>query len=264
MRRVLEPGSGPMPTQPRIVLNTPVGLRVVEELPQQHRDDRRDDDRQVGEGAVEAPAAPDLAHQHRQDDRDREAEDAAPAARTRAVLRDGDAEQRVGQHALRSCRARPRSGSMTRFVSWKLMTTARTIGNQAKTPNTTSIGSRNTSVLRPSRVIRERRARRRGATRAAGPRARRGRGCRVGQRAHALRSPVAPVDPGGVVEDASPGRPCADESGPRRCRGPVIDAGGSALRRGSPGPAVLAASSSASMSAFSSVSTACTTGSRAA
>ena len=35
-------GCGGMPNQPSTVLNTPFGIGAVEELPQQHRDDRRD------------------------------------------------------------------------------------------------------------------------------------------------------------------------------------------------------------------------------
>ena len=49
--------------------------RVVERLPEQHGDDRRDHDRQVGERAVDAAEAPHLAHQHGGDERDRVAED---------------------------------------------------------------------------------------------------------------------------------------------------------------------------------------------
>ena len=43
-------------------------------------------------------------------------------------------------------------GAETRFVSWTLMTSDRTIGNQEKTPKISSNGSRKTSVLSPSRL----------------------------------------------------------------------------------------------------------------
>src|SRR6478752_3533723 len=50
-------------------------------------------------------------------------------------------------------------GSDTRLVSWTLITKPRRIGYQANTPNTSRNGSRKTSVLRPSRVMRRRRVR---------------------------------------------------------------------------------------------------------
>ena len=51
------------------------------------------------------------------------------------------------EDAARSCPGRRRPRVETRFVSWKLMTTASTIGNHEKTPKMRSSGSRNTRVL---------------------------------------------------------------------------------------------------------------------
>ena len=133
-------GCGGMPTQPRIVLKTPGRARVVEELPEQHRDDRRDDDRQVGERAVEALAAAHLAHEHRHEDRQREPEDEREQREVQGV-EDRGAEQRVVQHVRRSCRGRP-TRRVIRFVFWKLMTTDCTIGDQLKIAKTRSIGAR--------------------------------------------------------------------------------------------------------------------------
>ena len=86
--------------------------------------------------------APDLAHQHGEDDRDREAEDEREHREPGGVA-DGDPEQRVGEHALEVLEADERSARMTRFVSWTLMTNARTIGNHANSPKMTRNGSRN-------------------------------------------------------------------------------------------------------------------------
>ena len=74
-RRALQPGLGrdADPAEDRV--EHALGPRVVEELPQQHRDDRRHDDRQVGERRVEPLAAAHLAHEHGGDERDRVAED---------------------------------------------------------------------------------------------------------------------------------------------------------------------------------------------
>ena len=65
-------------------------------------------------------------------------------------VRDGDAEQRVGEDAPEVVEARPRWARDTRFVSWKLITSARTIGNHANTPNTTgtAAGTRACSARR--------------------------------------------------------------------------------------------------------------------
>ncbi len=47
-------------------------------------------------------------------------------------------------------------GSDTRFVSWRLITNARMIGNQEKSPKMTSNGRMNANVLSPSRLNRAR------------------------------------------------------------------------------------------------------------
>src|SRR6476659_1189255 len=52
-------------------------------------------------------------------------------------------------------------GSDTRFVCWNAITSARTIGNQAKTPKITRSGTRNTKAARPSLLTRRRTDRRR-------------------------------------------------------------------------------------------------------
>ena len=71
-----------------------VWIRVVEELPEQHRDDRRDDDRQVGEGAVEALEPLHLAHEHGHEDGQRESEDEREQREVEGV-EDRLAEQRI-------------------------------------------------------------------------------------------------------------------------------------------------------------------------
>ena len=144
-------GTGPRPTDARIVLNAPVGLALVEDLPQQHRNDRGNDYGQIGEGAVEALEAARLAHDHRQDQRDRIADDERQEGEIGGVGY-GLAEQRVGQDVGEVVQAdEGRCG--TRFVCWTPITNERRIGNQEKTPKTTSSGSRKTNLLSPSRLI---------------------------------------------------------------------------------------------------------------
>ena len=80
---------------------------VVEGLPKQDGDDRRDDDRQVRERAVEAATAAHLAHQHGRHERYRVAEDEREQREVRRVL-DRDREQRVSDHGTEVVEPNPR------------------------------------------------------------------------------------------------------------------------------------------------------------
>ena len=209
----------------------------------------------------------DLAHQHREDDRDGEAEHEREQ-REPGGVRDGDA-QNCGSASTRRKLSRPTQvGSDTRFVSWKLITTARTIGNQANTPNTTRNGSRNASVPSPSRVIRSRRVRRPGVAAAAAGGAEM---TPVPPRSAFPCAPATCLDRRTLARRA-PGRermPAVRETRAATGRAPAVP--GPRMPVGCDQPAsriawtwAFAASSRASMSAFLSVSTAWTTGSRAA
>ena len=123
-------------------------LGVVEDLPQQHGDGRRDDDRQVGEQRVQAarrggrrssapprPAGPGSRRP-------------APAPRTTGCS--ARRSRAAGRRAPRgSCRGRRTRRAVTRLVCWTLITNDRTIGHHEKSPKTSSIGSRKTSVGQP-------------------------------------------------------------------------------------------------------------------
>ena len=131
-----------------MVLNTPVSPPLVEGLPEQHRDDRRDHDRQVGERAVEAAAAAHLAHQHGRDERDRVAEDAARAARSTRCSRPRSAA--AGRRApARKLSSPTQVAGCTRFVCCSDMITVRTIGYHENAPKISSRGSRKTTVVSP-------------------------------------------------------------------------------------------------------------------
>ena len=128
-----------------------------------------------------------------------------------------------------SCPGPRTTGSDTRFVSWTLMTTARTIGSHENTPKMTSSGSRNTSVLRPSRITRA--ARRRG-----------GDGLRVvDRRRRRVMEPMAPN--GRIPVGAGEMARAPSLTGGRAVAGAAIPPGGAAAamrrlgrRPGWPGP----------------------------
>ena len=60
--------------------------RVVERLPEEDRDHGRDDDREIGQRAVEAAEPPDLAHQHGGDQRDRDSRRSGRGTAKRSVF----------------------------------------------------------------------------------------------------------------------------------------------------------------------------------
>ena len=104
-------------------------------------------------GRCSSAAAPaHLAHEHGQHDRDRDSRRRAPAGRTRAVF--VTAVQNSGSCQTRAKLSRPtKTGVETRFVSWTLMTTARSDrqpGEDAEDRPGAAAGTAN--VLRPSRV----------------------------------------------------------------------------------------------------------------
>ena len=122
---------------------------VVERLPEQHRDDRRNHDRQVRKRAVDAADAPHLAHQHGRDERDRDSRRAGRAARTRAVFLTAIGSSGSCSTSRKLCEPDPASRGCTRFVCCSDMITVRTIGYHENAPKTRSIGSRKSSVVSP-------------------------------------------------------------------------------------------------------------------
>ena len=142
------------------------------------------------------------------------------------------------EHATEVVEPDPRPGDQ-RFVFCRLMTTDCTIGHQEKKPNTTSIGSANSRLRQPAAADPGAPATAR-AGRSTARRCRAAAGDR-GDAGHRHRS-----------HRSGPGRSGGTAgSGPRR-RG--------SLGRAAPAPACSRSASRASMSAFLSVSTACTTG----
>ena len=123
--------------------------RVVERLPEEHRDDRRDHDREVRERAVEAAraCAPRSSAPPRRAGSDSRRSSASSAKY--AVFLHGD-RQAAGRATTRSKFWNPTHvAGCTRFVCCSDMITVRTIGYHENAPKTNSSGSRKSSVVRP-------------------------------------------------------------------------------------------------------------------
>ena len=107
---VLEPRQRPEPDPAEDGVEDAGRAGVEEEPPQQHRHDRRDDDRQVRQRAVEAAEAARLAHDHGQHERDREPDDQGQQGEVGRCWR--PPSRRAGRPGpWRSCRGRRTSGS---------------------------------------------------------------------------------------------------------------------------------------------------------
>src|SRR6185436_6567225 len=159
-------GSGPRPNQPRTVLNTPVGDAAKK---------KRHSRTVITGGMTTGRYARALKRPRRL--RSSLMRTARMIGTGKPKTRARNANQAVFRTAIPSSGSAKtrwkfwsptKTGSDTRFVSWTLITNARTIGNHAKRPKITSIGRTNASVVRPPRVTWSRVARVRPFTRVAG------------------------------------------------------------------------------------------------
>jgi hypothetical protein len=71
------------------------------------------------------------------------------ASAVKKVVLRADVQNRGSDSTCSKLSSPTQTGSVTRLVCWKLMTTARAMGNQAKYPKVRSSGSNSTNVLRP-------------------------------------------------------------------------------------------------------------------
>ncbi len=235
---VLQPGHRPEPHPAEDRVEHAGRLGVVEELPEQHRDRGRDR-RRAGRRAARRGRGPRRTSlmMHGERPAGPGSRRPAPAPRTRAVFWTAVAQQRVRRARPGSCRGRRTRRGVTRLVCWTLITNERTIGHQEKSPKTTSIGIRNSD--RPTAF--ERRASRGRDRRRVGAEAGAVASCSP-FRGHDARTGAGPA---GVVGAVAPAGPAGQDSVEQL-----------------PAPGRWRRSASASMSAFSSVSTFCTTESR--